>query len=114
MDKFYSNFELPLHDVNFNIIHSPESLNSCNRKKEYEIKSSSLGCYGEYLNETKYENQHVITDSLKEFRQLFLEDYLEKNSIGRKSKFSSKSKSINKINFLCFVSYLKKINLFRK
>ena len=105
MDTFYSNFELPFHDVNFNIIHLPESLDSSNRIKEFEIKSSSLGCYGEYLNETKYENQHVITDSLKEFRQLFLEDYLEKNSIGRKSKISSKSKSINNTNFLCFIFY---------
>ncbi len=88
MEKFYSNLELP---INFNIIDSPSSLNSSNVKKEYEIKSSSLGSsYG-----SKYGNQDIITDSLREFRKLFLEDYLEKNSIGRKSKLSSKSKSMN-------------------
>ncbi|CAF0938408.1 unnamed protein product [Brachionus calyciflorus] len=57
--------------------------------------SSPLTPSKQLLLESTNENMDVI----KEFRNLFLEKYLEKNKIGRKSKINSKSKNSKNVKF---------------
>lgn len=72
---------------------SSSFISSSYSSSNYEINPSSLNSNKQLLLGSTLENMDVI----KEFRSLFLEKYLEKNKIGRKSKLYSKSKN-NKLN----------------
>ena len=80
--------------------HSRSFTTETNRDLELESSSSSSSS----LNRAFFDSDNFLNssyldskDSIKEFRQVFLERYLEKNKIGRKSKGISKFK-FNKPN----------------
>jgi hypothetical protein len=68
-----------------------------NHKLESDVYCSSLPIQSNFIS-----SHTKNADTIKEFRNMFLEKYLENNKIGRKSKcnFKSKAKSISSINYL--------------
>ena len=82
-----------------NFLHMDSNSNS-------ELFSISLPNQSSFKSLSSQASQNA--DTIKEFRSMFLEKYLENNRIGRKSKcsFKNKAKSINNLN--SFNSYMQR------
>ena len=66
---------------------------AANTNSEFGSLNSFQDFYSQFFSEQPSSESEKTTGVIKEFRNLFLENYLQKNNVGRKSKQNVKGRS---------------------